>query len=264
MDEAALRAQQTYDAASDTYDAPANGFWNVHGTRTVERLGLASTARVLDVPCGSGSSALAAAHVASSVLAVDLAANLIELARAKAERAGLTNMEFLCADMRETGLADGSFDAVVSVHGVFFVPDRVGLMRELWRLVAPGGVLAVTTWGPDMLEPGASAFWSAVGAERPDLVRGFNPWDDFTSTKQLIDLYEAAGIRGAQAQLEAYEQPLASPEDWWNVVLGTGFRGTVEQLDDEVAERVRAASIAGVDGVRTLNASVVYGAAVRA
>src|SRR5215831_7659703 len=141
MDEAALRAEQTYDAASDAYDAPVNGFWNVHGTRTVERLGLAPTARVLDLPCGSGSSALAAARVAQSVLAVDIATNLLDLARAKAEREGLTNIEFLRADMRATGLDDESFDAVVSVHGVFFVPDRVALMRELWRLVAPGGVL---------------------------------------------------------------------------------------------------------------------------
>jgi SAM-dependent methyltransferase len=198
------------------------------------------------------------------VLAVDLSANLIELARAKAERAGLANVEFLCADMRETGLPDEAFDAVISIHGVFFVPDRVALMRELWRLVVPGGVLAVTTWGPDMLEPGAGAFWDAVAAERPDLVRGFNPWDDFTSTAQLIDLYEAAGITNAHAELEEYEQPLASPDDWWNVVLGTGFRGTVEQLDDEAAQRVRTANIAAVADVRALNASVVYGAAVKA
>jgi SAM-dependent methyltransferase len=264
MDDAVQRAEQTYDAASDTYDALANGFWNVHGTGTVERLGLSSTARVLDVPCGSGSSALAAARVAESVLAVDIATNLLGLARAKAEREGLTNVEFLRADMRGTGLADESFDAVVSVHGIFFVPDRVSLMRELWRLVAPGGVLAVTTWGPDMLEPGAGAFWDAVGTERPDLVRGFNPWDDFTSPRQLVDLYDAAGIAGAKAELEEYEQPLASPEEWWTVVLGTGFRGTVEQLEGEAAARVRAANVAAVADVRALNASVVYGAAVKA
>ncbi|HEV8460635.1 MAG TPA: methyltransferase domain-containing protein [Gaiellaceae bacterium] len=263
MDDAVQRAEQTYDAAADTYDAPVNGFWNVHGSRTVERLGLAPTAHVLDLPCGSGSSALAAARVAESVLAVDIAANLLDLARAKAEREGLTNIEFLRADMRATGLANEAFDAVVSVHGVFFVPDRVSLMRELWRLVAPGGVLAVTTWGPDMLEPGAGAFWDAVGAERPDLVRGFNPWDDFTSTAQLIDLYTAAGIPNARAELEEYEQPLASPEDWWSVVLGTGFRGTVEQLHEDAVRRVRIANVAALADVRRLNASVVYGAAVK-
>ena len=199
----------------------------------------------------------------ASVLAVDLSTGLLELARAKAGREGLANLELKLADMRETGLADESFDAVVSVHGVFFVPDRVALMRELWRLVTPGGVLAVTTWGPDVLEPGASAFWRAVAAERPDLVRGFNPWDDLTSTEQLLELYAAAGITGARAELQAYEQPLASPEDWWDVVLGTGLRGTLEQLDEDAQVRVRDANLAAVADLRSVHAAAVYGSAVK-
>jgi SAM-dependent methyltransferase len=262
-DEAALRAQRAFDAAADSYDSPANGFWEVHGVRTVERLGLGPTSRVLDLPCGSGASALAAARLGASVLAVDLSEGLLELAGAKAGRAGLANLELKRADMRATGLADESFDAVVSVHGVFFVPDRVGLMRELWRLVAPGGVLAVTTWGPGVLEPGASAFWRAVSTERPDLVRGFNPWDDLTSTDQLLELYAAVGIEGARAELQEYQQPLASPEDWWDVVLGTGLRGTVDQLDEGARARVRDANLAAVAGLRSVHAAAVYGMAVK-
>jgi ubiquinone/menaquinone biosynthesis C-methylase UbiE len=264
MDEAALRAQRAFDAAADSYDAPANGFWDVHGTRTVERLRLGAASRVLDLPCGSGASALAAARLGASVLAVDLSAGLLELARVKAGREGLANLELKLADMRATGLADESFDAVVSVHGVFFVPDRVALMRELWRLVAPGGVLAVTTWGPDVLEPGASAFWRAVGDERPDLVRGFNPWDDLTTPEQLLDLYAAAGIPDARAVLEEYEQPVARAEEWWDVVLGTGLRGTLEQLDDAARERVRASNLTALADIRSVHAAAVYGSAVKA
>ena len=45
-----------------------------------------------------------------------------------------------------------SFDAVVCVFGIFFVPDMVKAVSELWSRVRPGGKLAVTTWGPN--------FWS--------------------------------------------------------------------------------------------------------
>src|SRR5262245_46384628 len=121
-----LRAATTYDAASDTYDHPANAFWARFGARTVDRLELRGGERVLDVCCGSGASALAAARkvgARGSVLGVDLSEKLLALARAKAEREGLANVAFRRGDMLELGVPAASFDAVVCVFGVFFVDD---------------------------------------------------------------------------------------------------------------------------------------------
>jgi ubiquinone/menaquinone biosynthesis C-methylase UbiE len=103
-------AQRTFEAAADTYDAPANGFWALTGRRTIGRLELERGARVLDLPCGSGASALPAAEAVGptgSVVAVDLSAGLLGLARAEAHAAGLRNLRFLQADMRATGLPTG-------------------------------------------------------------------------------------------------------------------------------------------------------------
>jgi ubiquinone/menaquinone biosynthesis C-methylase UbiE len=264
IDDAARRARTTYEAAADTFDAPANGFWASTGRRTIERIGLAPGGRVLDLPCGSGASALPAAETvgpAGSVVAVDLAEGLIALAQAKARAAGLLNVEFVQADMRTTGLPDESFDAVVCVFGVFFVPDRPALMRELWRMVRPGGTLAVTCWGPHVLEPGADAFWDAVGSVRPELVRGFNPWDDLVSVEQLVDLYAAGGIEDAQAELVEAAQELRSADDWWDVVMGTGFRGTVEELAPSEVDAVRRANLAALRGTTSIDVSAVYAAA---
>ena len=264
IDEAARRALHTYEAAADTFDAPANGFWALTGRRTVERLGLAHGAQVLDLPCGTGASALPAAEAVGPkglVVAVDLADALIRLAQAKAQAAGLLNIRFVQVDMRATGLPDESFDAVVCVFGVFFVPDRQALMRELWRMVRPGGTLAVTCWGPHVLEPGATAFWDAVAAVRPDLVRGFNPWDDLVSVDQLVELYASSGIEGAQAELVEAWQKLRSEDDWWDVIMGTGFRGTVEELDPTGAAHVRRLNLAAMRDTRSIDVSAVYAAA---
>jgi len=266
LDAAAERALRAYDAAADAYDDPANGFWEVTGRRTVERLGLRRGASVLDLPCGSGASALAAAKAVGAegrVVGVDIAPALLELGRTKADAAGYRHVDFVRADMRATGFADGSFDVVVCVFGVFFVPEREELVTELWRMVAPGGVLAITTWGPGVLEPGASAFWAAVERERPDLVRGFNPWDDLTSVEQLVELYRRSGIEGCAAELADARQPLARPADWWQVVMGSGFRGTVEELDAAARQRVRASNVAALEGVDSIGASAVYGAATK-
>jgi ubiquinone/menaquinone biosynthesis C-methylase UbiE len=264
IDDEARRARSTYDAAADNFDAPANGFWALTGSRTVERLGLARGAHVLDLPCGSGASALPAAEAVGPdglVVAVDLSAALLRLAQAKARAARLENIRFVEADMRTTDLPDESFDAVVCVFGIFFVPDRRALMRELWRMVRPGGTLAVTCWGPHMLEPGATAFWDAVAAVRPDLVRGFNPWDDLVSVDQLLELYASSGIGGAQAELVEADQELRSPDEWWDVVLGTGFRGTLEELDPADVAEVQRANVAAMHGTTSIDVSAVYAAA---
>jgi len=267
LDEAAERAQRAYNAAADTYDAPANGFWEATGRETIARLGLAVGARVIDLPCGSGASALAAAKAVGaggSVLGVDLARGLLARARSKATAARLGNIRFMEADMRATGCPSGAFDAVVCVFGVFFVPDREALVRELWRLVAPGGVLAITTWGPDPLEPGASAFWAAVAAERPRLVHGFNPWDELVRPEQLLTLFERSGITDASASLVEASQSLRSGTDWWDIALGSGFRGTIEELDDTTRKRVRRANLAAMAGVTSVRTSAVYGTAAKA
>jgi ubiquinone/menaquinone biosynthesis C-methylase UbiE len=151
LDEHAQRAARAYGAAADHYNLPSLSFWDRFGAATVARLPLAPGQRVLDLCCGAGASALPAARAVGpggQVLGVDLAAPLLELARARAAGEGLANVEFRLCDATRTQLPCGSFDAVVCVFGVFFVRDMTAFAAEMWRLVRPGGVLAVTTWGP--------------------------------------------------------------------------------------------------------------------
>src|SRR5215475_2276681 len=92
-----LKAEKAYNAAADLFDAEPLGFWARYGRRTVERLGLGRGARVLDVCCGTGASALPAAEAVGPegvVVAVDLAEELLKLGRAKAAAAGLPWLQF--------------------------------------------------------------------------------------------------------------------------------------------------------------------------
>ena len=262
------KAAATYNAAADHFDHAPLSFWDRYGRRTVERLNLAPGAAVLDVGCGSGASALPAAEQVGptgSVTGVDVAGGLLAAARTKAANRGLSNVEFREADMGDLRYPDAQFDAVVCVFAIFFVPDMERQVAELWRMVRPGGQLAITTWGPRMLEPGSEAFWSAVATERPDLRATFNPWERISEPAQVKQLFEDAGIAEASAVPETGCQKLAMPEDWWTIVLGAGFRWTVDQLNRDAAERVRAANIARLrrDGVRAVETNVIYAAATK-
>jgi ubiquinone/menaquinone biosynthesis C-methylase UbiE len=268
IDPAKIKAATTYNAAADHFDDEPLRFWDRYGRSTVARLSLRPGARVLDVACGSGASALPAAEAVGSdgyVIAVDLAEKLLELGRTKASAQNLDNVEFKSADMTALGYPDRHFDAVVCVFGVFFVPDMKGLVDELWRMVKPSGKLAITTWGPRIFEPMYSQWNEAVRVERPDLCAGFNPWDRITEPQAVRHLFHEAGIPVVEVVAESGHQRLAAPEDWWTIVLGSGLRWTVERLGPEAAERVRERNLtwARENAIRTVETNVVYAVATR-
>jgi ubiquinone/menaquinone biosynthesis C-methylase UbiE len=267
-DEAKVRAASTYNAASDHYDDPANAFWQRFGRRTIERLDLRPGSRVLDACCGSGASAIPAAEAVGAtgfVLGVDLAENLLTRARTQANTRGLQQVEFRAGDMLDLGLPESAFDAVVCVFGIFFVPDMHEAVRQLWRLVAPGGKLAITTWGPRFFEPVNTAFWNSVRDVRPDLYKGFSPWDRISDPDSLRLMMAGAGVNAQEVVLEAGLHPLRTPEDWWTMVLGSGYRATIEQLDAGGREWVRRDNLEFIRerDVRCVEANVVYGVATR-
>ena len=268
LDDARARAATTYNAAADFYDDSANSFWDRFGRKTIERLRLPLAARVFDACCGTGASAIPAAEKVGphgSVLGVDLAQGLLTLARAKASARGLKNIEFRLGDVLDPAFPESQFDAVVCVFGIFFIPDMPAAVQALWRLVRPEGRLAITTWGPNFLEPGSTAFWNAVREVRPDLYKGFNPWDRISDPPSVRALLHAGGVDQVEAIAEAGTHPIQSPQAWWSAVLGSGYRGTLEQLDATARERVREANLHFIrqSGIRSVEANVVYAAATK-
>lgn len=266
-DPAKLKAQKTYDAAADRFDARPLGFWARYGERTVARLGLKPGATVLDVACGTGASALPAAAAVGPmgrVIGVDVAENLLRVAREKAKRRGFRNVEFRQADMTDLRYPDGAFDAVVCVFGVFFVKDMETLMAELWRMVKSGGQLAITTWGPRIFAPMYEKWNETVRSVRSDLATDFNPWDRITTPDAVRRLFADAGIPGAEVTPEAGRQPLDGPEDVWTVAAGSGLRWTIEQLGRD-AERLRETMLAWARDTRlaAIETNVIYAVATR-
>ena len=266
--EAQHKAATTYNAAADHYDAPSNTFWGRFGKRTVERLNLAAGSRVLDVCCGAGASAIPEGEIVGpkgSVVAVDLAENLLELARQKAAQRGLQNVSFQLGDLTQLQFKDGGFDAVVCVFGIFFVPDMSAAVRDLWRLVRPGGKLAITTWGPNFFEPATTVFWNSIRDVRSDLYKSFNPWDRICEPEDLDQLFKSAGIEKVEITAELGSHEITSAKAWWDAVLGSGYRGTIDQLNENECERVRSINENYIveSGIERVEANVVYAVAVK-
>jgi len=266
IEPAKLKAATTYNAAADHFDDGPLAFWDRYGRWTIERLQLKPGSAILDVGCGSGASAIPAAKAVGPhgrVIAVDLADRLLAMARTKAAAQKLQNIDFRQADMEALGYPDESFDAVVCVFAIFFVPDMINQVRELWRMVRSGGQLAITTWGPRMFEPGSAAWWAAVKQFRADLHTAFNPWERIITPQAVRQLLTDSGIREADIIAQDGQQVLQSSDDWWTVVQGSGYRWTLEQMDNETVARVRDLNLKTLrnNGTQSIETNVIYAVA---
>ena len=100
--------------------------------------GLVAGHRVLDIACGEGYGSFMLSQKASSVVGVDLNRQAVEAAKAKY---GKENLTFLCADAAAVPLPDHCFDSIVSFESIEHIPSPAAFLKELHRLLIPGGLL---------------------------------------------------------------------------------------------------------------------------
>ncbi|AQA01416.1 SAM-dependent methyltransferase [Mycobacterium sp. MS1601] len=130
---------------------------------------------VVDLACGTGSAAIAAARKGATVTALDITPELVALGEQKADAVGVS-VDWRTGDASDTGLPAGSFDAAVSNMGIIFV-EPGSQVAELARLLKSGGVLAFSSWVRDSVNPFFDPIVATLGAPP---ARGYSPdqWGD--------------------------------------------------------------------------------------
>lgn len=152
--------------------------------RLIDRVELQRRDRVLDVGCGTG---IVARRVASrvgdegTVVGLDVNDGMLDVAKATAAEDRLA-IEWRQGDATELAFADEAFDVVVSQQALQFLPDPGTALREINRVLAPGGRVAVSVWRPLEFNPGyvelADALAEYVGDDAGVMMRSpFPTWD---------------------------------------------------------------------------------------
>jgi SAM-dependent methyltransferase len=117
--------------------------------KLIEALEIVPDERVLDVACGSGNGAIAAARRAwGNTVGADFVPDLLERGRERAAAERL-EIEFVEADAQELPFEDASFDVTTSIFGAMFAPDQEKTAAELLRVTKPGGRIGMASWTPD-------------------------------------------------------------------------------------------------------------------
>lgn len=128
---------------------------------------LAPGETVLDVACGTGLITFEAAALVGpggEALGVDLSGQMIEVARQQALRRQLSNVRFARMDAEQLDLPDASFDVALCALGLMYVPDPAQAVREMRRVLRPGGRMVIAVWG-ERARCGWADLFSIVDAE---------------------------------------------------------------------------------------------------
>jgi SAM-dependent methyltransferase len=161
--------------------------------------------RVLDVACGTGVLARAAAEItgpSGSVVGLDIDPGMLAVAKRMAPR-----IAWHQGDAGSLPFPDRSFDAVVSQFGLMFFPDRPAALREMWRVLRPGGRMAVAVW--------ASLDETPAYAIEADLIERFGG-------RAAGDVVRAPFVLGDKARLAAAFSEAGIPDVSVTTVAGTG------------------------------------------
>jgi SAM-dependent methyltransferase len=141
------RAAAVWSAGGENYDAISRGIADAI-EHCVIRLNPQPGERILDLSTGTGWTSRVVARRGGIVTGVDIAAALLEAARAKA-RVETLPIDYQLADAESLPFGDGQFDAVVSTFGIMFASRPEAAASELARVCRKGGRIALTTWLPD-------------------------------------------------------------------------------------------------------------------
>jgi len=145
--------------------------------RVVSFAGIKPGARVLDVGCGTGVLGLTAARLDARVTGVDLTPELVARAKENAALMGV-DAEWREGDAEALPMPDAAFDFVVSQFGHMFAPRPEVAVREMLRVLKPGGVIAFATWPPELF---VGRMFVLMGKYSPPPPAGVSPpalWGD--------------------------------------------------------------------------------------
>lgn len=229
----------------------------------IKETGITMGNRVLDAATGAGEPGLTIAKLVGNgdVVGTDNAEEMVRLANQNAAAQGLSNYHAVTAITSELPFEDNTFDAAVSRFGVIFSPDVLGDVKELTRIVKPGGKISASAWTAPTKNPWASVVPKVLkefiemtppAPEAPGLWRCAPP-------DSLADIMTEAGLKDVETQEVTGEMVIESPERYWEIFteIAAPIVGALFRVDENTREKVHQKTLESLREHHTKDGKIV-------
>ncbi len=252
-DTAAPDIIQVFDLVADGYDNPALRYFPFCADYCVRLCGLRPGDKVLDVACGTGVVATAAAQCVrpgGRVFAVDLSAAMLDRTEQNARKMRLDNIDLQQMDAQRLEFRRDYFHATLCSFGLFFMPDMQAALRHWVRVTRPGGRILFTSFAQTAFQPFLDHFFARL--DSCGVETGVSAeFQQLSSADGCAALLREAGAEQVEVEHRQFGYHFDSVEDWWSIVWNAGLRGRLLAMQPEALERFRREHLAEIERYRT-------------
>lgn len=226
------------------------------GEDLVKSLGIKLPLRALDLGCGDGTTAVPLAQSGAEVVGIDIASNLVNAGKKRAEKAGLTQLKFQKGDACDLeDVNNDSFDLTVTIFGAMFAPKPFEVAREMVRVTRPGGRIVMGNWIPNDPTSFVSQLLKICSSFTPPPPEGFISPMTWGVESHIIERFTLAGVPEANISMEKdtfyFISPDKSPAEFLDILRNyygptmnayeaARNNGTEEELHQQLLELVKA------------------------
>lgn len=227
------RVTEEFTRQAQTFDAWAEKADDQAGARFRVALGDAGKGRLLDVACGPGVVTAAIAPQAAAVVAFDATEQMLDKAKARCAKAGLSNIDFKSGDAENLPFAEARFDGVVTRLAVHHFANPQRALDEMFRVLRPGGIAVIV----DVV--------SSEDASESDLQNAIERLRDPSHVRMLPASELDAGVRRAgfaEIEHDTWDKP-RELEEWLGIANDPARAASVRIVARALAECGRTAGM---------------------
>lgn len=194
------KSEKFWDRASKNYDTTEERFEVIHSrARDKTKEHLKATDIVLDYGCGTGTKSCELADQVSQILAIDISAQMIELAKAKGAAHSIENVRFEQATIFDKELVVNAFDAVMAFNMLHTVPEPQNIVNRIYEVLKPGGLFISVT--PCMADKKSFSVSLQISVFRVLSNLGFVPINfEFYKSSDVDDLIGTGGFQTIESE----------------------------------------------------------------
>lgn len=250
-----LEVEQIRDQQKETWNKFSPGwkkwdeltmdFLKPMGDEIIRLLNLKNDAVVLDVAAGTGEPGLTiASHLSNGkVISTDLAEGMLEVAQENAKKRGIKNFETLVCDVCELPFADNTFDAISCRFGFMFFPDMQLAIKEMTRVLKPGGKIATAVWNVPEKNFWITATMGTISKNIEIVPPPPGAPGMFRCAKEgfMSDLFSQAGLKNVSVNEVTGKLNCKTTDVYWSLMndVAAPVVAALSKADDTLREKIK-------------------------